>query len=204
MWSEPFCSWMLPVPPSASAPFLWLATENSDSSPWEASDWAPATTWRVPPTGWTWGVVSVTLLTLHVVEDLMILRMTRCAGRPGPRRTAKGPKRLTWRHSASGGPGAVPHPWRPVTSLEACQSTRNRGIWGSWQMLVTTDGCPEGSAYYNFPTIDMQVTYQECWECVGSGITHWPQLSGVVAWPWDSENPNSSSKFSPKSLCDLR
>ena len=43
----------------------------------------------LPPTGWTWGTVNVTLLTLHVVEDLMILRMTRCAGRPGPRRTAK-------------------------------------------------------------------------------------------------------------------
>ena len=34
-------------------------------------------------------MVNVTLLTLHVVEDLIVLRMTRCAGRPGPRRTAK-------------------------------------------------------------------------------------------------------------------
>ena len=89
MWSETFCSWTLPVPPSAPAPFLWLATENSDFSPWKASDCARHHMKGLPPTGWTWGTVNVTLLTLHVVEDLMILRMTRCAGRPGPRRTAK-------------------------------------------------------------------------------------------------------------------
>ena len=84
---HPVPSWHLTVPLSPhGAPSNWVGHEN----------------------------INVTLVTLHIVEDLMRVRLTRCAGRPGPTRTAKGPKSLTWRHGASGGPGEVPHPWRPV------------------------------------------------------------------------------------------
>ena len=105
------------------------ALKDSPSYALMKSDCAPVTIKRVECEK-----VNVTLVTLRIVEDLMRVRLTRCAGRPGPRRTSKGPKCLTWRHGVSRGSGEVPHSWRPVRGQGTevpgdpeCRTRSNRG-----------------------------------------------------------------------------
>ena len=120
MWSETFCSWTLPVPLSASAPLLWPAMENSDFSPWKASDCAPVTTWR--------GSLQLGRLEERLMSHCwpcMLLKIWLYWGWPDV--------------LGDQVPGGLLRGYS--TALEACQGTGNRGSWGSWvQWLVCAPG----------------------------------------------------------------